>query len=766
MNNLTALALEFPLIKAQLAEFCAFSLGQAYIAELEPSFDYLTVKQQLALTKELLALAVKYQGLDFSGVKDVSLALQASLKNQTCLATELVAIALFNQASERLARSYLTESTVYPILTDYLAALHFNQPLSQLILNKLTLTGEVKPDASPQLKSLLKQKQQLEERIDQALTDFRHRNSDILMEDLVVSRHDRQVLLVKSAFKNKFPGLIYGESASGQAVYFEPMNLVNLNNELFSVLEAIEQELAKILWELSQAVKTEALGLLANLETLTYLDAVNAMALWGKKHNAIVPELTKARNLYLKQARHPLIDAKIVVPNTYRLLAEKPVVLITGPNTGGKTVSLKIIGLAVWMAHAGIPLLAEEALIPLVDQVYVDIGDEQSVESSLSTFSAHLAKQAQILQQVTPSSLVLLDELGGGTDPKEGEGLAIAIIEALKRRQILTVVTTHLSGLKTYGSAQPDILVASVEFDLAELKPTFRYLEGYVGQSNALEIALRYGFEPQLINRAKAIINELKTAGELQLESLTAQKQVLIKEAETLAQKEAELALQATALAEKQTALATKEATFEKTLAEKELAILEKTQDEMDGLLAELKQAKAQHDLALGQKQVQAFQKRVKQKQPTKKPLAVGDRVKYKYANQLGEVVKLTNKYAEVIINKQRLKAPLTDLELVAPAVVSQPVVERTISVNRQTGVELELNLVGQRVAEAIPLLEKHLDECLLAQMPFTKIIHGVGTGQLKKAVRATLQRFPYIKNYRDGDFNDGGSGVTIVEFG
>ncbi len=766
MNQQLVTALEFDLIKAQMESACAFSLGKNYLANLKPAFHYLKATKRLTLSQELLNLAIYQSGLDFSGVSDISEILNATLKDQTVEGRALLEVVTFNQAAARLSKSLPEVDFSLELVSDLLSSLYFDETLNHTILNKLEASGEVKSNATATLASLNNSRRNLENNIEKTLNQFKANHQSLLMEDIIVSRQNRQVLLLKATYKNQFPGIIHGESSSGQAVYFEPIALVNLNNDLSLVNEAIENEILKILFELSQAVKSVAPGLLANLETLAILDCFNAMSIWGKNRNAVIPTISENHELLIEAGRHPLIPEKQVVANTYRLSQPYQTILITGPNTGGKTVSLKVIGLFTLMAQSGMPVLAEQAILPQVDQIFLAIGDEQSVESSLSTFSAHLAKLAEIINAATTNSLVLLDELGGGTDPKEGESLAIAIIEYLRQQGCLTIVTTHLSGLKTYGLNQPDVLVASVEFDKTNLVPTYRYLEGSIGQSNALDIALRYGFKPEIIRSAKTILDNLKTSSEKELEGIEKTREILEKDKQLFEAEKIKLQELETKLNEEQSALEKRQSELALKEAELNYDLVNETSEIMEDLLRQMRQAQTKLDLKAGEKLLKQAKEKLKATKLPTKPLAVGDLVNYKNSNHIGEIISINKDKVQIILNKLTLSVPLKDLTLAEVPKPQKQAKRSSIKVPTSKAINLELNIVGYKVAEALPVLGKHLDDCLLNNITTTKIIHGVGTGQLKQAVWDYLATFPFVKHYQSGDYHDGGLGVTIVQLG
>lgn len=761
-------ALEFHLIKQELASFCSFSLGRKAIEQLRPSFRLIEVNQQLAYSSEALKLAIFENGINFSGVKDINPTVTEALKDQVCGANELLDVATHFRSCQRIQKQLLDHQLQLQQLGDLASSLNVVLSLSDQIESCINQYGEVRIDASKTLQSLndslLATQQQLRHIMQQIVAQ----QKDILMDDIIATRNERMVVLVKAVDKNKLPGIIHGESSSGQAVYIEPMATVALNNKKQEIEEGIKKEIQRILMMLSQAVKIEAIAIQANLQTLQLLDQYNAIGLWGKKHEAVIASVNTQSRLYLKQARHPLIDPKQVVSNTYRLMPPYQTLLISGPNTGGKTVSLKTIGLFVWMTHCGMPVPCESAEVPLVDNIFVDIGDDQSIVSSLSTFSAHLQKQAIICQQATNKSLVLLDELGGGTDPKEGESLAIAILSYLSQQGSMVVVTTHLSGLKTYAKARDEILVASVEFDSVHFRPTYRFSEGFVGQSNAIDIAKRYGLKTEIIELAKQTLNSLKTDEEKLMERLEREKTEIQTLQQQLDQEKQQVAQLKQQLLQQQQALRLQQQQALDKIKQEQETLLQETLDELEQLYDQMKKSKAKHDLKEGQAIINKVRHQVdKVVEKTYHELTIGDRVRHKNANHTGTLEAIDKNKAIINVNGIKMTVKLKDLVFVSDQpkeTVKKP--KNRIEVNRPKTVAMELNLIGQRVSEALPLLDKHLDQCLLNNQPYTLIIHGVGTGQLKKAVHQALAKYPFVKSFELAPLSQGGSGATIVKLG
>lgn len=757
--------LQYQDVLEEIAGYAQFSLSRDTILNLEPSFKPLWILRENARTRAAMELDRLYGSCPMSGMKDIRMALIQASKDQTLLIEDLMAVAVFGR-SVQLAKTYFKNTQSHPeALEDLVQSLESSTSLSQSIEICFSPSYEVLDNASPKLKSIrAKLRRALQERQDKAAS-FIQKNASKLSENISTLRHDRVVILAKNSDKNSFGGFIHGESHSGQSAYVEPPILIELNNAVAELITEEAEEIERICFELSQKIKPHVPVYQSSLETMTLIDALFARAYFGNKHQGIVAEVTETRELFLKNARHPLINKDHVVSNTYRMEPKHKVLLITGPNTGGKTVSLKIIGLFSLLAYSGIPVLADEAKIPFFDAIFVDIGDDQSIQASLSTFSAHLAKLAVFTRDATSQSLVLLDELGGGTDPVEGESLAIAILNHLRERSVMTVATTHYSKLKQYATSHADVLIASVQFDMEAMKPTFRYLEGLPGQSFALEIARRFGLSESILSEAIRLKEQAKTDQERLLETLETRLSENLALQEELLAKDKEITQRLDTIKQEQEAFEShKEELYLK--AEAEVDDFIETQEiealEVLSTMREIQKSGKLHE-ALEQKQV------LSQKKSSRPPLVqtlesvtVGQWVRLKRTQQVGQVAEVKKKGAVVNINGIRMEVSLNEL-LSAQA----PQTKKSFTLKQESTpvVQLELNVIGLRVEEALPLVERYLDDCLRARMPFCRLIHGHGTGALRSAIHAYLSKQSNVANYRLGQGGEGGVGATVVTF-
>lgn len=755
--------LEYPLILDEISRYTQFSLSRELILSLSPQFKPLWVTRENQRTNEAMEFLRIAGFCPMSGMKDITNQLEKASKDIILSVEELMDVAVFGRGLA-LAKNYYQKADVKKeYLSDLFTSIQDNTRVSIEIEKCISPSLEVLDSASGTLKSIRQRYRKALSDRDVVTQRFMHQNASKLSDSISAIRNDRVVVLVKSSEKNSFGGLIHGESASGLSTYVEPPVLLDLNNKVSLLLEEEKEEITRICKELSRLIKPISEVYMNALETMALIDSYFARARFGELHQGRVIELKEESSIYFKNARHPLIDPKFVVSNTYHLESSHPVLLITGPNTGGKTVSLKILGLFCLMGYSGIPVLADEAYCPMFDQIFVDIGDDQSIVQSLSTFSAHLSKLATICDQATSKSLVLLDELGGGTDPQEGESLAIAVLDFLKEKGVKVVATTHYSKLKEYALKSNDVLMASVQFDMEAMRPTFRYLEGIAGQSYAFEIAARFNLNPSILDKA------------LQLKTVAKSEQALLQEKLErkmieLKQFEETLILQQAELDDLKDKLNKQEEKFnldkENRLnqAKEEIdAMIESAQEEAQEILDEMRAHKQApiHELIAKKQQIDS--KRIKVKDEIKlENIEVGDWVKLKSTNQQGQVLQIKKKQVVVNINGIRMEVSNSSL-LKGDA----PKAQKQVFIKHESiaSVPLELNIIGYRVEEALPLVSRYIDDCLRSKMPFARIIHGHGTGALRQAVHTLLSKQDRIESYRLGGQGEGGVGATVVTF-
>jgi len=720
--------------------------------------------------------------------------------------TDLLDISSTLRVGNRVQRLFGRLKGQVPLLTDIAARIEPCQALADEIGRCISEQGEVNDHASARLARIRREMRIAHERLQDKLNRIlsNPRNALYLQESLITQRGGRYVIPIKADFKGRIPGIVHDSSASGATLFIEPLSAVETTNRWRELQIEERKEVERILTELSALVAALADELVWTVEALAELDMILAKAHYANELVATEPRVIafasnrrrpgtdrKARPdsdgavqwhpgsvLDLRQARHPLLDPETVVPIDVHLGDEYFLLVITGPNTGGKTVSLKTVGLMAAMAQSGLHLpVGDGSAISVFEGIYADIGDEQSIEQSLSTFSSHLTNIVQLLKRAGERSLVLLDELGAGTDPVEGSALARAILSHLLARRITTLVATHYSELKAYAHTTPGVENASVEFNLETLSPTYRMQIGLPGRSNAFAIAERLGLSSQIVDLAR----DLVSPDELETESLLAEIQQSHREA-TAARDEMLLGQRRMAEQERQLAsrLAAIEAERASILGEaraKARSELSAIREEIEALRFEMFDSDGQSQAALGQAWLAQAQARlaaqeelVQQSPPPLQPeetvlsgdVQEGDTVWIRGLNTTGRVMSLEGDSAEVQVGSFGVRVQCSELERRAPPKASPP--DRSaVQVGSQRAPSVELDLRGQRVEEGLLQLDKYLDDAFLAGMPLVRVVHGKGTGTLREAVREQLRAHPLVKSHRSGERGEGGSGVTVA---
>ncbi|MFV0381756.1 MAG: endonuclease MutS2 [Breznakia sp.] len=755
--------LDFETVKDTIASYCSFSLSKQAVLQADANFSYLYAKRDNERGREALRLYKHHGAPSFGGVHDLYDLWKAIKKGKIASIEELEDIYHFIYAHKQMQTYRKSWEIKAPILEDLISSLIVHTNQYKLIEACVHIgSGELKDGASEALQSIRKHIRANESDLSQKTNALLQQYSSILMDSIIAYRNGRACLLVKSGDKHKIKGFIHDESASGQAVYIEPEVLLLINNRIQTLYANEKNEIERILKEISKTLQPISDELSANLETMTLLDTLFAKAHWAFNKNAIYADLHETQErLYFKDARHPLINEDDVIANTYELRAPYRQLLISGSNTGGKTVTLKVIGLFSLMSLAGFPIPCAEAKVPVFDGIFVDVGDFQSIVESLSTFSAHISSLSHILESASAHSLVLLDELGSGTDPKEGECLAIAILHHLQEHNIMSVATTHYAKVKEYATSQDSILLSSVGFDMERMMPTYVYMQGYSGNSNAFEIAKRYHMKEEILQYARALREANLSESELLLEALQQEKLTLKKEKEQF-EKAYELFRQ------QQHAFTTNK---DAQLAKQQKAIDEKMQ-EAQIVLDEAKQnAKAViRDLrAMGNvKEHELIEKVSKLKTKTdpapievEEVFALHDYVEVIGLQYHGEIISLRGNRATINANGMKMQVKTHEITHTArPKQVQQVNISTKQTSKRISG---ECNIIGMHVEEALPVVKKYLDNAVLHKMYQVRIIHGSGTGALRSAVHEYIKKQAIVKEYRLGGEYEGGLGATIV---
>ncbi|MBR0137048.1 MAG: Smr/MutS family protein, partial [Erysipelotrichaceae bacterium] len=553
------------------------------------------------------------------------------------------------------------------------------------------------------------------------------------------------------------------------ASYVEPAECVDLNNSLSELMDDERREIQRILHELSQHIKRDADGYLANNATLGILDSYFARAIWGRENDCCISQINDRYDLIIEKGRHPLIDRHKVIANSYHMINPVNTILITGPNTGGKTVSLKLIGLFALMHQCAIPLPANEVSLPVYDNIFCDIGDNQSIADDLSTFSAHIANLAYITSHATNHSLVILDELGSGTDPVEGQALASSVLDFLRLRKVYTVATTHYAQLKAYGQQHDEIMTSSVQFDEENLKPTYLYQENTIGRSNALEIAKRLGFNQGIIDKAYEFRDQQQQPQDRLLENLQKQLDIVAQQREKMDLEKQQILAEREELQKQQEKLRSDSIEVMENARTKAAEMIEQIREESEEIISELKAMEAYrvNEVSAAKGKISALMP--EQKVETiddGKPLQVGDYVMISQTSQRGEIIEIDRKNAMVFCDGLKIRSSLSNLIRIEKPKPKKPVSTKAKVTRVNPAFKMELNLIGMRVEEALEALDKYMDNAVVSNAPFVRIIHGVGTGAVRSAVWKRLEKYKFVKKYEIAAANDGGAGATLVTLG
>ena len=799
-------ALEYDKIKALLKKYTASQLGTARVDTLTPFYDVDKVRYLQALCSETKCFHQLYGGIPLNGLRDIRGALKRAAKTGSILdAEELLEVRKVAKIPSDIHRTFeKREREEFPNLFSIVDVLPDFPELVEAIDYCINPEGVLLDRASPELRNIRRKLSRLRENIQQKLeaTLRSPEHQKAIQESVVTSRNNRYVIPIKQEARSFFPGIVQGQSTSGATFFVEPLGVVQMNNELHETAEAEHREIQRILLELTDRVRTYLSELELSLDLLAELDFLNAKARFSLELGAVEPKLNTRGIIKLIDARHPLLefhlrsaqkadtdpeaDANLpdqIVPTNVHIGKNFKTLVITGPNTGGKTVVLKTVGLLVLMAQSGLHIPAEHgSKIGIFEHVFADIGDDQGIEQNLSTFSSHITKIAEMLKTIETSdySLILLDEIGAGTDPSEGTALGMALLDWLGSRRVNTIVTTHYGALKAYAHTQQSMENASMEFDWTTLRPTYRLQVGVPGSSNALKIAAQLGIPSEILDEAETHIGNNNVAVEdllLRLQEtqseLDTERERLedkIQEADTAYQKHTEL-LQ-TLEADQQTL---------KQQAESEArSIVAGARRTVENLVADIRKEQASKaSIRNAFSKIETAKKSLQQEKPKKQPepskkvkieVGIGDKVRVKRLNRFGEVIAIKSSGKvplQVLMGDMKMQVAYDDIDSVHPkqksAHLSTSVLD--IQYNKASAVSAELDMHGMRAQEASERINKYLDDAILAGFPSVRILHGKGTGALRQVVHAALKEYPYVANYKPASFDEGGEGVTVATF-
>jgi DNA mismatch repair protein MutS2 len=785
VNNKAIETLEFHKIRQQLTTFASSSLGRELAEKLTPSTDFTEIVRLQEETDEA-AKVLRLKGhVPLGGVFNILPHVKRAEIGSMLHPDEFVEIASTIRAS-RILKTFLgelveEEDVSLPILQEYGENLNPPTELYRIITSAISENGDVLDSASEKLRSLRTQIRSLEGRVREKLENIiRSSSAQKMLSDAIITiRNDRFVIPVKQEYRSHFGGMVHDQSSSGQTLFIEPQSIVQLNNELHQTKMKEQAEIQRILTELSTKTATYSEELKQLVSILRELDFMFTKAKFGASMKATKPMMNNDGVIRLFRARHPFIPIDEVVANDIELGKDFTTIVITGPNTGGKTVTLKTVGLITLMAQAGLQIPAQDGSeVAVFESVFADIGDEQSIEQSLSTFSSHMVNIVEILRHVDSKSLVLFDELGAGTDPQEGAALAMSILDEVHRRGARVIATTHYPELKAYSYNRDGVTNASVEFDIESLSPTYRLLIGVPGRSNAFEIYKRLGLPNDIIENAKTHIHVESNKVDNMIASL--------ERSTRLAEKEEEEAKDLLKAAEKlhkdlQKAMIEfynkKDELYEQARQEAK-SIVRNAEREAEEIIRTLRQMQLEkgaeikeHELIEARKRLEGVVPEAKQdrhppiKKKVKQDFKPGDEVKVLSFDQKGHLIeRVSENEWQVQIGIIKMKVEEDDLELIKSKPKKETQHIASIK-GKEYHVGLELDLRGERYEDALVRLEKYIDDALLAGYPRVSIIHGKGTGALRTGVQNYLKNHRQVKSFHFGNANEGGTGVTIVEF-
>ena len=794
MNQKVLKTLEYHKIIEKLTEYAASEPGKRLCRELEPSSDFEEIVQAQAETADAVARVRQKGSVSFAGISDIGGSLKRLEIGSSLSIHELLAVSSLLTCAAR-AKNYgrrqeseLPDDSLDEMFRSLEPLTNVNNEITRCIISE----EEVADDASPGLRHVRRQMKITGDRVHTQLNAILNSSRTMLQDPVITMRDGRYCLPVKAEYKSSFQGMVHDQSATGSTLFIEPMAIIKLNNVLRELEIREQKEIEMVLAALSMELVPYVETILINLKLLTKLDFIFARAALARHYNCSMPKFNKNGYIHIKDGRHPLLDPKKVVPINVYLGKDFDLLIVTGPNTGGKTVSLKTVGLFTLMGQSGLQIPAfDGSELAVFDEVFADIGDEQSIEQSLSTFSAHMTNIVRILEKADSHSLCLFDELGAGTDPTEGAALAIAVLSFLHNMKCRTMATTHYSELKVYALTTPGVENACCEFDVETLRPTYRLLIGIPGKSNAFAISQKLGLPDFIIQDAKSRLEEGDEAFEDLLASLEESRVTIEKEREEIASYKSEISRLKSRLEQKEERFDERKDKLIRNANEEAQRILREAKETADqtirqinklaqssgvGKELEAERTKLREKLDKVDKNLSLKNEKGPKKTISPKKLKIGDGVKVLTMNLNGTVSSLPNSKGDLYVQMGILRSlvNIKDLELLNEPAISGPGMDLMkknntgsgkIKMSKSFSVSPEVNLIGMTVDEAIPVLDKYLDDAYLAHLPKVRVVHGRGTGALKAGVHKHLKKLKYVKEFRLGDFGEGDTGVTIVTF-
>jgi len=787
MTERSLRVLEFNKIRAQLAQYCESDMGAALCNALEPVSSMDDVRRMQQETREAHDVLTYLGGSPLTSFSDVRAQLHLAEIGSTLSPRALMDIGASLRAARSAREALVNDREGTPLIRANASRLSVFKLIEQAITDAIISEEEIADRASSELFAIRRKMRACNERVRERLNSMIHNQtySKYLQDAIITMRGDRYVLPVKQEYRSMIPGIVHDQSATGATIFVEPMAVVDIGNELKQLVAEERAEIERILRMLSAQIAPDAAAMSDNLAILAQLDFAFAKGALAREMFAVEPKINNEGRIKIVRGRHPLIDPQKVVPLDIRLGDDFTSLIITGPNTGGKTVTLKTTGLFTLMAQAGLQVPAEYGTeLAVFDDVFADIGDEQSIEQSLSTFSGHMKNIVSILEQVTPESLVLFDELGAGTDPTEGAALAQAILSTLLTMHTRTVATTHYSELKEYALTTPNVENASVEFDVATLRPTYRLSIGIPGKSNAFEISRKLGLPEFVIGKAKDLLSKEAVRFEDVIANAEYHRQIAEKERKIAEEARQEMvAIRNQAEAERKKLEDQRDRAIKKAKDEAK-RIIENTRRESEAMISELRAMKKaggaqEHEIQRVKKKMEQAQDALAEKKEVAgeipKTVKPGDMVHIASMDVDATVVTAPDAkgYVQLKVGMMKMRAQLSDLRTMTSTQQmikkEQKKLERKRSMREQRvditmrAVRQELDVRGMALDEALPEVQKFLDDAMLSSLGEVSIIHGNGMGILRSGIQDCLRRHPCVSSFRLGRYGEGETGVTIV---
>ena len=779
MKETSLKVLEYNKIIKLLTAKAGSSLGKEKIINLLPSSNYKIIEESLNETAEALLITTVSDNIPLGGIRDLKIILKKANIGAMLEANEFLNIAGTLSAAKKIKKFFKELDLEATLLKTWAAKIEVLTQLEQQIENSIDEHGNLLDSASVELGKLRREirtsQLKIKEKLDAILRSSEYQK--YFQDSLVTLRGDRYVIPIKQEYRQFFPGIVHDQSSSGATLFIEPISIIDLNNTVKELMANEKHEIERILKALAVQVLKYEQQIRLDMEILGHFDFVFAKAKFALEFQASRPEINNAGLVELKQARHPLIPPEKVVPIDILLGKDFSTLLITGPNTGGKTVTLKTLGLFVLMAQAGLFIPAQAgSKLPVYNNVFADIGDEQSIEQSLSTFSSHMTKLIRILDVIKTGDLFLVDEIGSGTDPQEGAALAMAILDVVQEAGIATVATTHYSELKSYAYNRCGVENASVEFDLNSLRPTYKLLIGIPGSSNAFSISTKLGLSAEIIDKANEFLSKEHLQFEYVLAEMEKQKLMYAELNEDLAKREAEIVVLEQRLKNEKENINDRKNRIITKAEEEKANIIRKTKREVEQIISELKEQFDDHGMKERQRAIEAARKELKEKtkiitpeEYKSMPALEIDKVK------IGDSVFVTTLNAKATVIEIKGKSILVELGLMK-TMVSSDVCRKTstdnksvitkpkkISLNKIQEVQPSIDIRGVNVQEGEDILNKYLDDVILCGLTRILVIHGKGTGALKKGIRNFLQTHSSVEKIEIAELNEGGDGATVV---